>query len=300
MRTEMRMQEQVLTVEKVGFWRDFMALVKFRLNITVVFSAAMAFAIAADGQPDWLALLFLSLGGFFVTGASNALNQVLEKDYDRLMKRTADRPVAAGRWTVSQAVLSAGLMALAGIMLLALFNVWAAFFGTLALLSYAFIYTPLKRVNSSAIAVGAVPGALPVLIGSVAFEGELTILGWTLFAIQFLWQFPHFMAIGWLGFDDYQKAGFRFIPEKDGQRDPLIGRTAAWYAFALVPLTLAMGYFGLTGWTSAAVCAGLSLAYAWFGLNLFRRQNRKSALQLMFSSFFYLPLVLITLYLDKL
>ncbi|MCB0620049.1 MAG: UbiA family prenyltransferase, partial [Saprospiraceae bacterium] len=136
---------------------DYQQLVKFRLTLTVVFSALLAFAITSQSNVHWLAALTLGLGGFLITGAANALNQVLEKDFDKLMARTADRPLAAGRMTISEAVLAAGLMSLAGIMLLALFNPWAAFFGTLAMVLYAFVYTPMKRFSPLAIPVGAVP-----------------------------------------------------------------------------------------------------------------------------------------------
>ena len=170
--------------------QDFGELVKFKLNLTVVFSAVMAYLIAATGTVNWVAVMILALGGFFVAGAANALNQVLERDYDKLMKRTADRPIAAGRMSVSEGVLTAGLLGILGLMLLALFNPWASFFGMMALLSYAFLYTPMKRISPAAIAIGAFPGALPMLIGCVAFQHELTSLALALFALQFFWQFP--------------------------------------------------------------------------------------------------------------
>lgn len=280
--------------------QDFKLLVKLRLNLTVVFSAVMAYIIAAEGPIDLGALVLLAFGGFFVTGGANALNQVIEKDYDKLMDRTADRPVASGRMSVSDAVLWAGLMSLTGITMLGLFNPWAAFFGSLALVSYAFLYTPMKRVSSLAIPVGAFPGALPMLIGCVACQGQLTWLGIVLFSIQFLWQFPHFWSIGWLGFDQYKKAGYRFIPEQDGVRDPRLGLFSALYALLLIPVSFCLFGLGVTGLISAIVAACLSAIYAYFGWNLYRKQERKAALLLMFSSFFYLPLVLVAFWIDKL
>lgn len=279
--------------------RDFGELVKFRLTLTVVFSAVMAFVIAAEGSVDPMALLVLALGGFSVAGAANALNQVLEREYDKLMKRTANRPVATGRMSVSEAVLTAGLLSIAGLMLLATFNPWASFFGVMALLSYAFLYTPMKRISPSAIAIGAFPGALPVLIGCVAAEGELTSLALALFALQFFWQFPHFGAISWLGFEDYQKAGFRFVAGIKGERDTSIGLQALIYALLLVPVGAMPWLNGTSGPVSAAVIAVLSLGYAWFGWKLYSGNDRKSAVQLMFYSFFYLPLALMALWLDK-
>lgn len=279
--------------------RDFGELVKFKLSLTVVYSAVMAYLIAAQGTVDWISILVLALGGFCVAGAANALNQVLERDFDKLMKRTATRPLATGRMTVSEAVLAAGILSIIGLMLLALFNPWASFFGVIALLSYAFLYTPMKRISPSAIAVGALPGALPMLIGCVAFQGELTSLALTLFLLQFFWQFPHFGAISWLGFEDYQKAGFKFVVSKDGKQDPSIGLQAIFYALCLVPVGLVPYYTNITGIVSAVIVAVLAIAYAWFGWNLYRKSDRKAAMQLMFFSFFYLPLALTAFWLDK-
>lgn len=279
--------------------RDFGELVKFKLSLTVVYSAVMAYLIAAEGNINWLSVVILSSGGFCVAGAANALNQVLERDFDKLMKRTATRPLAAGRMTVSEAVLAAGILSILGMMLLAMFNPWASFFGVIALLSYAFLYTPMKRISPSAIAVGALPGALPMLIGCVAFQGELTTLGLTLFLLQFFWQFPHFGAISWLGFENYQKAGFKFVVSKDGKQDRTIGLQGVFYALCLIPTGIVPYYTNTTGLSSAIIVSILALIYAWFGWNLYKKNDRKAAVQLMFFSFFYLPLALTALWLDK-
>lgn len=186
---------------------DFGLLVKFKLSIMVLFSALMAYAIAGAGQANWVGFTLLAIGGFLVTGASNALNEVLERDYDRLMPRTANRPVATGRMSVSNAVLLAGLMALFGVSILSLFNPLTGFLGMLSPMSYAFIYTPLKRSSPLAVAVGAVPGALPLVIGCTAWDGVLTNTALMLFTIQFLWQFPHYWSIAWLADEDYKRAG---------------------------------------------------------------------------------------------
>ena len=170
--------------------KDLGMLFKVRLTITVVLSAILAYMIALDGSVSFISIVVLSLGGFAVTASANTFNQILEKDYDCHMKRTEDRPLAAGRISVSYAILLAGFLALLGVGTLAYFNVWAAFFGCLSLVSYAFVYTPLKRISSIAIPVGAIPGAMPVLIGCVAAQGELTFLALVLFSIQFFWQFP--------------------------------------------------------------------------------------------------------------
>jgi protoheme IX farnesyltransferase len=280
--------------------RDYYLLVKLRLTLTVVFSSVMAYLIAAPGAVDFLSLSVLALGGFFVTGASNALNQVLERDYDKLMKRTADRPLAAGRMSVSEAVMAAGLMSLFGISLLALFNPWVAFFGMAALVSYAFLYTPMKRISPLAVLIGAVPGALPTLIGAAAAQGELTMLGFVLFALQFFWQFPHFWSIGWLGHEDYRRAGYRLLPTlEDGRPDRDIARQSFVYALFLLPVVVLPWLLGVSGALSALIAGALTLAYAAFAWRFYARADRAAALALMFYSFVYLPLTLVILFVDK-
>jgi protoheme IX farnesyltransferase len=281
---------------------DYLLLIKFRLTLTVVFSSVMAFLIAAPqggGDGLFIPLFVLALGGFLVTGAANALNQVLEKDYDRLMRRTANRPLAADRMRVSEAVMAAGLMSLCGVSLLAFFNPWAAFFGMVALLSYAFLYTPLKRITPLAVLVGAVPGALPALIGVAAAQGSVTSLALTLFALQFFWQFPHFWSIGWLSFDDYQRAGYRLMPSVNGACDPSVGRQAFLYALFLLPAAIAPWLLGVVGPFSMAIGLALSLAYAGLAWRFHRENNRRAALRLMFFSFVYLPLILVIYFIDK-
>lgn len=270
---------------------DLASLTKIRLTATVVLSAALAYLIAA---PAFEAGVFTAvcLGGFAVTMAANAFNQVLERDFDPLMERTARRPVAAGRMSVSTAVLIAGLLSIAGTVLLATINPLAALLGMIALLGYAFVYTPLKRYTVAAVFVGTIPGAIPAMIGTVAAEGVLTQLGWTLFAVQVLWQIPHFWAIGWLGFDDYQRAGFRLLPTTDdGERDPDTGLQALVCGLVLAGLVWLPYSTGAFTVLAAALSSALGLAYAYFGWGLYTGRDRPSALRLMFFSLAYLPLV---------
>lgn len=286
-----------LILQKVS---DYKLLVKLRLSLTVVFSSVIAYLIALPSGPiNWQGAALLALGGFLVTGAANALNQVLEKDYDRLMKRTANRPLAAGRMSVSEAVLAAGFMSLFGIVLLALFNPWASFFGTLALVLYAFVYTPFKRIGPVAVLIGAIPGALPVLIGVVAVDAQLSALGLILFGIQFFWQFPHFWAIGWLGHEDYSKAGYKLFPSVNGEPDSAAGLQSFVYALLLMPLCFGLYVIGMGTLVAALVALAFTAGYAVFSWNFYRQASRKSALLLMFYSFGYLPLVLLTFFIDK-
>ncbi len=278
---------------------DYKLLVKFKLNLLVVFSAVMAYLIAATGTTNWMAVFCLGLGGFLVTGAANALNQVLERNFDKDMKRTENRPLATGRMTVSEAVMAAGFMSLVGITILALFNPWTAFLGTISMMIYAFIYTPMKRVSNVAVLIGAIPGALPMMIGCVAIQGELTALALVLFAIQFMWQFPHFWAIAWVGYDDYANAGFYLLPSKDGARDKNAGLQSLFYALPLIPLGTMPYFMGVTGLVSAILLSLLAIAYAYFAWDLYKKCTKEAALRLMFSSFVYLPMALIVLLADK-
>ena len=266
----------------------------------MVFSSVVAYMIAAGDQSSWLAVGILALGGFWVTGAANALNQVLEKDFDKQMKRTADRPLASGRMKMGEAVLAAGFMSLLGVSLLALFNPWTAFLGTLALVSYAFIYTPMKRVGPEAVIIGAIPGALPTLIGCTAAQGELSWLGVALFVAQFLWQFPHFWSIGFLGYDDYHKAGYQLVPHKAGSPDwASVGLQSLYSAVLLVVAGTIPYLLHTSGFISMLFATLLSLGYVWFSWRFYRRPERKTALGLMFYSFGYMPFLLLAFWMDK-
>ncbi len=278
---------------------DFGLLVKFRLSVMVLFSALMAYAIAGAGQINWVGFILLAIGGFLVTGASNALNEVLERDYDRLMPRTANRPVATGRMSVSNAVLLAGLMALFGVSILSLFNPLTGFLGMLSLISYAFIYTPLKRSTSLAVAVGAVPGALPLVIGCTAWDGVITPAALMLFAIQFLWQFPHYWAIAWLADEDYKRAGFFMLPSRNGEKNSTTGFLSFLFCVAMLANALLGYWLGFSGPVATLALIALNSFFAWKSWQLYRTCSREAARRQMFASFLHLPLSLIVLLLDK-
>ena len=276
---------------------DLSALVKFRLSATVVLSSVLAYLVALSaGAFSWWAVAVLTTGGFLTTAAANIINEVLEKDYDREMERTKARPLADGRMGSSEALLLAGFASIGGVTLLALFNPWTAFLGMVSLISYAFVYTPLKRVGPIAVIIGAIPGALPALIGCAAAEGSITALGITLFTIQFFWQLPHFYAIGYLGAADYRKAGFKLVPERGGDVDAkLLGRDSIVATAVLVPLSVLPYFLGATSvWVlPLVVLAGLIFCY--FAYRFWVQDQRRTALYMMFYSFAYLPLVF-TLY----
>jgi heme o synthase len=278
---------------------DFSLLVKFRLSMLVLFSAVMSYAIVAGGDLSWSVLL-LVVGGFLVTGAANTLNQVLERDYDLQMNRTANRPIAAGRMSVSSAVLLAGFMTLIGGAMLSFFNPLTGVLGMLSLISYAFIYTPLKRVTPLAVIVGAIPGALPNVIGTVAFEGELSMYALMLFCMQFLWQMPHFWAVAWLADEDYKRAGFNLLPSQSGLCDASVGKISALFCVGLMVLTVWAGWIGLTGWVATSVLFVLNAYWTYLCWQLGESCSREAARKQMFMSFFHLPITLIVLLLDKL
>jgi len=260
----------------------------------VVITSVMAYLIAAGGSADLVTIALLFIGGFCVSGAANGINQVLEKDYDALMERTQNRPLPAHRMKSSEAVLFSGLSLVVGTLCLGLINPLTAFIGMCSFMLYAFVYTPLKRYSTLSVAIGAIPGALPVLIGAVAFDGTFTILALTLFLIQFLWQFPHFWAIAYLSFDDYDRAGYKLLPlSESGSIDRNLGTYSAIYALLIIP-TVVWAY--LSGVETHIVALALvvlcTLIYAAMAILMQMKPSRKTALGLMFSSFFYLPIVL--------
>jgi protoheme IX farnesyltransferase len=248
---------------------------------------------------DWTMILILTFAGLCITGSANAINQAVEKDTDAQMKRTANRPVASGRMSQQHAYLFALITGIVGIALMwYYFNLSSALVSAFSLFLYAFIYTPLKKVNSIAVLVGAFPGALPCLIGWVAGNDDFSFAGWSLFLVQFLWQFPHFWAIAWVSDEDYKRAGFKLLPSGGGQ-DLNTAIQIMIYTLFLLPLGLLPSYFGLTGLNSgivATICGVLFLAQTF---SLMRDCSRKSALKIMFGSFLYLPIVQIAYLLDK-
>lgn len=241
----------------------------------------------------------LAVGGYLITGASNALNQIIEKDTDKLMTRTAHRPLATGHLSVGEALLLAGIFGVTGIITLAhYFNNLSGLLGALALLSYAFIYTPFKKVSPSAVFVGAVPGSMPLLIGWTAATGELGFGGYTLFMVQFFWQIPHFWAIAWVMDEDYKKAGFSLLPYHEKSRRSALQNIP--YLVLLIGISTLPYLLGLTGIWSLAVALVCGILFLVQGIKLSIDLSDSSARKLMFASFIYLPVVLLAYVIDKL
>lgn len=280
--------------------RAYLQLIKLRLALLVVFSAAFGYLMAPSITGfDPVMLLLLSLGGLLVTGASNTLNQVLEAEYDGLMKRTQSRPLVTGVIGKQEALVFGLLTGAAGIAILGyFFGSLAALLGVIALLSYAFVYTPVKRHSPFSVLIGAFPGAMPPLIGWAAAAGSLDLGAGILFMMQFIWQFPHFWAIGWLLNDDYRTAGFQMLPGNAG-KSAYTARLILIYTLLLIPAAILPFQVGMVGiWTMIV----LLLAGAYFSfrsLQLVRKLDDKSAKGVMFGSFIYLPVIQIAMLIDK-
>jgi heme o synthase len=269
---------------------DYSAFIKLRLSLLVVFSAAMGFFFGTTGPVDWTRFTFLMISGFLVTGASNGFNQVMEKDLDKLMTRTSDRPLPTERMKLYEGLLLSIVLGATGLLLLALFvNLKSCILGAFALLSYAFAYTPLKRITPFAVFVGAFPGAVPPMLGYTAATGNIDFTAWLLFAIQFIWQFPHFWAIAWVLDDDYKKAGFKMLPS--GGRDRASAFQTMVYTLGLIPLGFLPYTFHKITLLTALLILLAGILFSLQALRLYRQGTVKAASQLMLGSFAYLPFV---------
>ncbi len=279
-----------------------MLLIKFTLSFTVVFSCVLSYLMAPDITFNLLSVLLLLIGGMLITGSANAINQMTAKDTDALMKRTAKRPVASGRMRVSEASAFAAITAIAGTLIIGYwFNWTSALLGLFSLFLYGFIYTPLKKVHSVSVLVGAVPGALPCLIGWVAATGHFGIEAGTLFIIQFFWQFPHFWAIGWFLYDDYKKAGCFMLPT--GERDKKTALQTILYTIWMI-LASIIPAFGFTGnlflsKVAAVIVVLLGLWMLFYAVQLHKKMDAQAARKLMIVSVSYISLLQIVYVIDK-
>ena len=287
---------QNIITEKI---KAYYELTKFRLSATVVFSSAFGFIIACD-KVDWIRLMLFCVAAFATTAAANIINQIIEKDLDKLMSRTENRPLPSRRLSVSEAAIFGWIMAaIAMYILFYHFNFRTGLLALLSMVLYGFVYTPLKRVGPIAVAVGALPGAFPPMIGWVAAVNHFGLEPGILFAIQFFWQFPHFWAIAWVLDEDYNKAGFKLLPSAGGQNLNSAIQIMIYTVF-LLPLCWVPHYLGMTGVNSGVIATIFGVLFLAQTFHLMRRVDRKAALQLMFGSFIYLPVVQIAYLLDKL
>lgn len=289
--------------------KDYLLLIKLSLSIMVVFSSVISYLLVPGIDFDVVRILLLFIGGLLVTGSANTINQVVEKDTDALMKRTAVRPIASGRMSPQEGWGFAILTGAIGVFILGYFFNWtAASIAAFSLFLYAFIYTPLKKVNSIAVLVGAVPGGLPCLIGWVAGFAPGEEISWTggivLFLVQFFWQFPHFWAIAWIAHNDYSAAGFKLLPSDKGPTRFTAMQTIV-YSLLLLPATVAPYFLDISEFESIKGMIGfilVILANIFMVLRsvaLYKNMDIKSARGVMFGSYIYLPVVLLALLLSK-
>ncbi|MDI9860309.1 heme o synthase [Flectobacillus roseus] len=287
-----------ISIGIAGKVKAYYELLKFRLSFLVAFSGAFGYSLAVE-RIDWGRLILISLAGFLITGAANIVNQIKEIELDKLMKRTAGRPLPTGRLSVTEAsVYCLILLVLSSYILFFEFNFKSGVIGVLSFILYGFVYTPLKRVGPISVFVGAIPGAFPPMIGWVAATNHFGLEPGILFAIQFFWQFPHFWAIAWVADEDYQNAGFKMLPN-NGHKDLRTAITIMIYTIFLVPCGFVPYMLGMTGVNSAMVavlCGVLFLSQTFY---LMMKPTDKSALMMMFGSFIYLPIVQIAFLMDK-
>ncbi len=280
--------------------KDYAQLMKFRLSLSVVFSSAMGYLLACKTGIVWADFINLCLGGLLIVGASNGINQIIERDYDKLMTRTENRPMATQRLGLVEASIFCLILGVSGVLFLGVYlNQLTGLLGLLSLISYAFVYTPLKRVTSWSVHVGAFPGATSPMIGWVAYTGTIDTGAIILFVFQLVWQFPHFWSIAWILNDDYKKAGYNMLPSKGG-RNKNSALQSLLFAIALLPVCFAMYYFNYVGIYSTLLAAAVTLFFIYTAFALYRTLAIKEAKRLMFTSFFYFPVIFIAFLIDKL
>lgn len=294
------MSRQKTGVEHPSIISDFKEITKMRLALSVVFSSIAGYLLGVE-TVDFKTLILLALGGYFMVGASNAFNQIIEKDLDALMHRTKNRPIPAGRMSVTTAFIIASVFTLAGIIILYTINKQTAMFGAISIFLYACVYTPLKTKTPLAVFVGAIPGAIPFMLGWVAATDDFGIEPGTLFALQFFWQFPHFWAIGWFLFKDYEKAGFFMLPT--GKQDKGTAVQTIMYTIWTLIVSI-IPVFGFTGQLELSIVAAiivfaLGLWMLFYAIRLFKLMTEKAARQLMLVSVSYISLVQIVYVIDK-
>ncbi|HWY37331.1 MAG TPA: heme o synthase [Bacteroidia bacterium] len=287
--------EEVTNPVRAGYSKTqaYIKLTKFKLSFLVVLSAVISY-FTLCGEINIAKIIAITIGGFLVTGAANGFNQVIEKNLDKLMTRTSARPLPQNILSSAQALIFCFIMVAAGIFVLGYWvNVLSGILGALSVVLYALVYTPLKRKTPFSVFVGAFPGAIPTLIGGVAASngfGEFSFHAWLLFAVQFMWQFPHFWAIAWVSHDDYRKAGFFMLPSLGG-RDKSSAFQIVVYTIFLIPVSILPQVFGLANYISGIFVILFGIFFLIQALTLYLKVDIQSARKLMFGSFIYLPLV---------
>ena len=289
-----------LNIKQSSLFSQTLILIKHRLSLSVVFSSVCSYLIAFDVF-SLTTFLLLIIGGFFVVGSSNGFNQIIERRRDALMTRTSSRPLPSGVMTVNQALIICSFLSLLGLTMLYVINFRTAIFGLISMIIYLALYTPLKPITPLSVFFGAIPGAIPFMLGWVAVTDRFSIETGILFMIQFFWQFPHFWAIGWVSHDDYQNAGFKMLPS--GKRDNATAFQIVFYTIWMIIIST-LPYFSFTGKLSIGIyslililVSGSLMLYQ--ALKLMRYKDKQNAIRLMYASIFYLSFIQIIFVIDK-
>ena len=289
-----------LNIKQSSLFSQTLILIKHRLSFSVVFSSVCSYLIAFDVF-SLTTFLLLIIGGFFVVGSSNGFNQIIERRRDALMTRTSYRPLPSGVMTVNQALIICSFLSLLGLTMLYVINFRTAIFGLISMIIYLALYTPLKPITPLSVFFGAIPGAIPFMLGWVAVTDRFSIETGILFMIQFFWQFPHFWAIGWVSHDDYKNAGFKMLPS--GKRDNATAFQIVFYTIWMI-IVSTLPYFSFTGKLSIGIyslililVSGSLMLYQ--ALKLMRYKDKQNAIRLMYASIFYLSFIQIIFVIDK-
>lgn len=279
------MIEKITIGEKI---KAYVLFTKLRLSALVILSALSGYLFV--GGNSGINIFYLLVGGLLVTAASNGSNQIWERDFDKLMKRTQIRPLPTGKMSLTEAYIVVVLTLLVGTIMLYQLNYKSAILGLFAYISYVFIYTPMKRISPWAVFIGAFPGAIPPLLGAVAHTNQFGMVPGVLFFVQFVWQFPHFWAIAWVAFDDYKAGGYSLLPSKFGKSKNSAFQICV-YSLLLIPFTLLPWFLGMTGIATLIIGTLASLIFFLYAYKLFLSCDDKDAKKVMFASFFFLPIV---------
>ena len=289
-----------LNIKQSSLFSQTLILIKHKLSFSVVFSSVCSYLIAFDVF-SLTTFLLLVIGGFFVVGSSNGFNQIIERRRDALMTRTSSRPLPSGVMTVNQALIICSFLSLLGLTMLYVINFRTAIFGLISMIIYLALYTPLKPLTPLSVFFGAIPGAIPFMLGWVAVTDRFSIETGILFMIQFFWQFPHFWAIGWVSHDDYKNAGFKMLPS--GKRDNATAFQIVFYTIWMI-IVSTLPYFSFTGKLSIGIyslililASGSLMLYQ--ALKLMRYKDKQNAIRLMYASIFYLSFIQIIFVIDK-
>lgn len=277
-------------------FKTYLVFTKFRLSALVIISALSGYLFV--GGNDGLIMTYLLVGGLLVTAASNGSNQIWEREVDKLMNRTKNRPIPLEQMSVNEGLVIVSVCLIVGTTLLALINWYSAALGLFAFVSYVFIYTPMKRKSPWAVFVGAFPGAIPPFLGAIAHTNEFGLIPGVLFFVQFTWQFPHFWAIAWVAFDDYKAGGFSLLPSKTGKSKASAFQIVV-YSLALIPFSLLPWILGWTGLTSMIIAALIGAGFFFYSYKLYLTCEVKDAKRLMFASFIYLPIIQFVFVFDR-